>query len=104
MVGKYGIVLITASSRTEAEAIAHQLVEAKLAACVNLMPIHSVYTWKGKVCSEDEWQLIVKTDLNQFEALAAEVQMVHSYDVPEIIGIPIVEGLPSYLQWISEQM
>lgn len=104
MVAQYGIVLVTASSRTEAEAIAHTLVEGKLAACVGLMPIHSVYTWKGDICSSDEWQLIIKTDLNQFDALAVMVAQVHSYEVPEIIALPIVAGSPSYLQWISQQI
>lgn len=100
----YGIVLVTAGSKTEAEAIAKGLVEAKLAACVGLTPIHSVYTWKGEVCSEDEWQLIIKTDLSRFEALKSKICQLHSYEVPEIIALPIVAGSPAYLQWISEQV
>ena len=100
----YGIVLVTAGSKTEAEAIAKGLVEAKLAACVSLTPIHSVYTWKGEVCSDDEWQLTIKTDLGQFEALEAKVRELHSYEVPEIIALPIAAGSPAYLQWISEQV
>ncbi|MGC9526425.1 MAG: divalent-cation tolerance protein CutA [Limnospira sp.] len=104
MAENYGIVLVTAGSRTEAEAIAKGLVEAKLAACVGLTPIHSIYTWKGEVCSEDEWQLIIKTDLSRFEALEAKICQLHSYEVPEILAVPLAAGLPAYLKWISEQV
>jgi periplasmic divalent cation tolerance protein len=101
---RYGVVLVTASSQAEAEAIAEALITAKLAACVSFTPIHSVYTWQGQVHKDQEWQLLIKTDLAQFEALVAKVQEVHSYEVPEIIALPIVAGSPSYLQWIGEQV
>jgi periplasmic divalent cation tolerance protein len=101
---RYGVVLVTATSQAEAEAIAEALITAKLAACVSFMPIHSVYTWQGNVHKEQEWQLVIKTDLAQFDALTAKVQAVHAYEVPEIIALPIVVGSPSYLQWLSEQV
>jgi len=100
----FGVVLVTASSQAEAEAIAAALINAKLAACVSFTPIHSVYTWQGQVHKEQEWQLVIKTDLGQFDALAAKVQAVHSYEVPEIIALPIVAGSPAYLQWLAEQV
>ncbi|NES94798.1 MAG: divalent-cation tolerance protein CutA [Desertifilum sp. SIO1I2] len=100
---QYGIVLVTASSEAEAVAIAQALVEAKLAACVNFTPIHSVYTWQGIVESTPEWQLIIKTDLRLFAALEAKIQQIHSYELPEIIAIPLIAGSQPYLQWISEQ-
>ena len=100
----YGIVLVTASSREEAEKIAQGLVEAKLAACVSFTPIHSVYTWQNEVCSEDEWQLVIKTDLEKFEALAEKIKALHSYEVPEIIALPIIKGSTAYLNWISAQL
>ncbi|MCX7593301.1 MAG: divalent-cation tolerance protein CutA [Fischerella sp.] len=100
----YGIVLVTAASSEEAEAIASVLVEAKLAACVNFFPIQSVYTWQGKVQKEQEWQLFIKTDLSQFSSLEAKIRDIHSYQVPEIIALPIVAGSHPYLQWISEQV
>jgi periplasmic divalent cation tolerance protein len=102
-VGNFGVVLVTAASQTEAEAIAHALVEAKLAACVNLLPIQSIYTWKGKVEHASEYQLLIKTDLDQFLALEAKIREIHSYQVPEIIALPILAGSLPYLQWISEQ-
>ncbi|MBD2096899.1 divalent-cation tolerance protein CutA [Trichocoleus sp. FACHB-591] len=100
----YGVVLVTATSQVEAEAIAEALITAKLAACVSFTPIHSIYTWQGQVHKDQEWQLFIKTDLAQFAALVAKVQEVHSYDVPEIIALPIVAGSPAYLQWLGEQV
>ena len=100
----YGIVLVTAGSQSEAEAIAKALVESKLAACVSLAPIRSIYTWKNEVCSDEEWQLTIKTDLTKFEALEAKIRQLHSYEVPEIIAIPIAAGSLAYLQWIGESV
>ncbi len=98
---QYGIVLVTASSRTEAEAIAAALLEAKLAACVTLFPVHSIYTWQGNIQRDEEQQLVIKTDLSQFEAIAAKVKALHSYEVPEIIALPIVQGSQAYLDWLG---
>ncbi|WP_017318775.1 divalent-cation tolerance protein CutA [Mastigocladopsis repens] len=100
----YGVVLVTASSVEEAEAIANALVEAKLAACVNLLPIHSIYTWQGQIHKEQEWQLLIKTDLSKFLILEAKIRELHSYQVPEIIALPIFAGSQPYLQWISQQV
>jgi periplasmic divalent cation tolerance protein len=100
-VGSYGVVLVTASSEQEAEAIASSLVEAKMAACVSLLPVHSIYTWRGQIQSEQEWQLVIKTDLSQFSRLEKKIRELHSYEVPEIIALPILYGSQPYLQWIS---
>jgi periplasmic divalent cation tolerance protein len=100
----YGVVLVTAPNQEEAEAIASALVEAKLAACVSIFSIFSVYTWQGEVHKQQEWQLLIKTDLNQFSILSAKICQLHSYQVPEIIALPIVVGSQPYLQWISEQV
>ncbi|MEB3830989.1 divalent-cation tolerance protein CutA [Phormidium sp. CCY1219] len=101
---QYGIVLVTAESRESAEAIAEALVESHLAACVSLTPVRSIYTWQGEVNRDDEIQLIIKTDLQRFDALEAKVRQVHPYEVPEIIALPIHAGFAPYLQWISEQV
>ncbi|CAD5962862.1 divalent-cation tolerance protein CutA [Planktothrix agardhii] len=103
MATDYTVVFVTASSRLEAEKIAQVLVEEKLAACVSLMPIHSIYTWESKLCRADEWQLIIKTDLRKFEPLTIRVKQLHSYEVPEVIALPIVNGLVGYLDWIAAQ-
>lgn len=101
---QYGVVFVTASSRTEADAIAQALVTSKLAACVNLVPVHSIYTWNSELCADDEWQLIIKTDLRKFAALQRKICELHSYEVPEIIALPIVAGSPAYLSWMAQQV
>jgi len=98
----YGIVLVTAASQKEAETIASHLLEAKLAACVALTPVESFYVWQGKMNCDREWQLTIKTNLSLFEAIFAKIKAIHSYEVPEIIALPIVAGTRSYLNWIGE--
>ncbi len=100
----YGVVLVTAGSQQEASAIATSLVKSQLAACVSLMPIHSIYTWQGELHQEQEWQLLIKTDLSKFQTLEAKIRELHSYEVPEIIALPILAGSQAYLNWISEQV
>ncbi|MCC5625593.1 divalent-cation tolerance protein CutA [Nostoc sp. CHAB 5715] len=99
----YGVVLV-AGNIQEAEAIANALVEAKPTACVSLLPIYSIYTWQGELHKEQEWQLLIKTDLGQYPAMEAKIKNLHSYEVPEIIALPIVAGSQAYLQWISQQV
>jgi periplasmic divalent cation tolerance protein len=93
----YGVVLVTVASIAEGKAIAISLLEAKLAACVNLFPINSIYWWSGKINQEQEYQLIIKTNLNKFDELAANIKILHSYEVPEIIALPISAGSKTYL-------
>lgn len=100
----YGVVLVTTASRVEAEAIATSLVQSQLAACVSLFPIHSIYTWQGELHKEEEWQLLIKTNLAQFSTLETKIRELHSYEVPEIIVIPIIAGSQPYLKWILEQV
>jgi periplasmic divalent cation tolerance protein len=100
----YGVVLVTSTSEREGEAIARVLLESKLAACVTMLPVRSIYTWEGKVNSEPEWQLVIKTNLSQFSTLEAKIREHHSYQVPEIIALPIVAGSQSYLDWIGENV
>lgn len=101
---EYSVVLVTAPSREQADTIAEALMAAKLAACVSMFPVHSIYTWQGKVEREDEWQLLIKTDLTKFAALEAIIRQTHAYEVPEIIALPILAGSLPYLQWISQQV
>ncbi len=99
-----GVVLTTAGSREDAERIAHALIAENLAACINLAPVTSIYRWEGKVCHDEEIQLIIKTDLDRFEQLQARITQLHSYDLPEIIALPITQGSASYLNWIAAQL
>ena len=97
------VVLVTCGSEDEAVRIANALVEDHLAACVNLIsPIRSIYRWEGKIWDEKEWLLIIKTQEERFEELEKKVKALHSYSVPEIICLPIIDGSESYLNWIEE--
>ena len=97
------VVLVTCGSEEEALKIAHSLVEERLAACVNVIsPVRSIYRWEGKILDEKEWILFIKTQKERFEDLERKVKFLHSYSVPEIIGLPIVKGASSYLDWLVE--
>ena len=97
------VVLVTCGSEEEAVKIAHSLVGERLAACANLIsPVRSIYRWEGKIWDEREWILIIKTQGKRFEELEKKVKSLHSYSVPEIIGLSIVEGASSYLKWLEE--
>ena len=97
-------VLTTVASEEQAKAIAQALLEAKLAACINLFPIQSYYTWQEKINCDREWQLIIKTRFALFSQLTATIQALHKYEIPEIIALPIVEGSQSYLQWLKNSL
>jgi periplasmic divalent cation tolerance protein len=100
------VVLVTCGSAKEARKIARAVVEGKLAACVSMMPsaVESIYRWKGKVESAKEFLLVIKTSRGRFTALQAEVLRLHSYEVPEIIALPITDGSRDYLSWIAESV
>jgi len=97
------VVFVTCGSEEEALKIAHALVEERVAACVNLVsPIRSIYRWEGKVWNENEWLLIIKTQMLRFDDLEKRVKSLHSYSIPEIIALPITKGYSSYLNWLKE--
>lgn len=97
------IVFITCANKAQAQKIAQALIKDKLAACVNLVnPINSLFWWQGKVDSSKETLLIIKTKKKLFGRLEKLVSGLHSYDVPEIIALPIVNGSKKYLSWINE--
>ena len=100
----YGVVLVTVASLEQGRTIANSLVVAKLAACVNIFPIDSVYIWQGEVNQDREYQLIIKTDLNKFSVLAEKIKTLHDYEVPEIIALPIVAGSKPYLHWLENNL
>lgn len=98
------VVLITAQNREEAVRLADMLVGAHLAACVQILPeMESVYRWQGAIERQPEVLLLAKTTRRRFGDLEREVRALHSYDVPEIVAIPIVAGSAPYLKWLSEE-
>jgi len=98
----YLVAFITTSSCEEARKIADALVEQRKAACVNIVPqVNSLFRWKGKIEEAEESLLVVKTRAKLFPDVVSTVKGIHSYEVPEIIALPIVEGNPDYLKWID---
>ena len=97
------VIFITAGSKEEADKISRGLVESKLAFCVSTLPkVQSTYYWEDKIHVDEEFLLIVKTRQDQYEALETWVKNNHSYEVPEIIALPIEQGLPAYLNGIDD--
>lgn len=97
------VVYITAPNEDEAARIAKAIVEERLAGCVNIVKgIRSIYSWQGKIEDESEVLMIVKTREELFESLSRRVKELHSYTVPEIIAIPIIDGSGDYLNWLKE--
>ncbi len=97
------VVLVMCGSAKEARKIARAMVEQRMAACANIVtaPVQSVYRWKGKIESAKEFLLIIKTTQSRFAKLEAAIKRLHSYDVPEIVALPIAAGATDYLNWVS---
>jgi uncharacterized protein involved in tolerance to divalent cations len=98
------VVLVACSGAAEARRIARAVVNSRLAACVNILPgpVTSIYRWKGKIESSKERLLLIKTSRKRMVKLQAEVERLHSYDVPEFIALPIVAGSSAYLAWLED--
>lgn len=103
--GEYLQVFMTTSSKEEAEKIARKLVEERLAACIQIIgPIKSYYWWKRAIEESEEWLCIVKTKMHLYEKLESMIKSMHSYQVPEIVVLPIIKGNESYLKWMDEEL
>ena len=101
----FAIILTTVSAVKEGESIANILVEKQLASCVNIIPnISSVYRWEGQIQSESEVLLLIKTTKDLEAEVYREVQNVHSYDIPELITLPITNGSDAYLDWMTNSV
>jgi periplasmic divalent cation tolerance protein len=98
------VVLMTTGSQEEAETIAHSLVKTMLAACVNIIPgMTSIYRWEDEVQRDAEWLLLAKTRHEVLEDLVQHVRTLHSYDVPEVVALPIIGGHEAYLLWLDRE-
>ena len=99
------LIVVVTSVGTEEQAldVAHALVRARRAACVNIVPnIHSVYRWKGRVCDDGEMLLIIKTRASQFEGVRETIQRVNTYELPEVLGYRVDKASPGFAQWIEK--
>ena len=102
---KYRLIYITAEHKEEARAIGKVLVEERLVACVNIIDgMEAMFWWEGKAQSESETVLIAKTTADAVEKLTDRVKEVHSYDCPAVVAIPVENGNPEFLSWISEEV
>ena len=97
------VVLTTTDSPEVAQQIATALVEAGEAACVSIVPeIRSIYRWEGQVYDERELLLVIKSTAERYEEVRSRIRQLHSYEVPEVIVLPITAGDPNYLRWLSQ--
>lgn len=98
-------VTTTTKKKEDAEKIAISLVERKIAACAQIAgPIISIYRWKGKIETAEEWQCVIKSRKNLYDEIEKAIRAVHTYEVPEIIAVPIVAGSVDYLEWIDGEL
>lgn len=101
---EYIVIYCTVPNKKEGKLIAKKLVDHKLAACVNIIDkVESVFLWDGKICEENEAMMIIKTKKEMFEKIQFVIKDMHSYNVPEIIAMPILQGDEIYLKWIEHE-
>lgn len=99
------VVLSTCANEADAARLAQLLVEEKLAACVSVVPaVRSFYRWKGAVESSAECLLVIKSSRALFGVLREAVEKAHSYEVPEVVALPVVDGAPNYLNWLQSSL
>jgi periplasmic divalent cation tolerance protein len=99
------VVFSTCDSAEQAESLARHLVQERLAACVNIIqPIRSIYRWKEQIEEATEWLLVIKSRRDLLPALRAEIEKKHSYEVPEVLALPVVDGSQGYLQWLDREL
>lgn len=99
------VVLSTCPSEEEAERLARMLVDRRLAACVSVVPgVQSFYRWQGAVESSGEWLLLAKSSRSLFAALSLVLEQEHSYEVPEVLALPVVAGAANYLNWMVSSL
>ena len=97
------VVLTATDSEGEAVRIGKMLVQERLAACVNIVPnVRSLYAWRDKFCDQREWILLVKTRRSLFDRLKTRILELHTYEVPEVVSLSVLDGHDAYLQWIFD--
>jgi periplasmic divalent cation tolerance protein len=96
-------VLFSTVPAVDSAAMAKSLVDRRLVACVNVLPVRSYYRWKGEFCDEEEHLLIVKTRKERIGEVMEEIRLLHPYEVPEIIALPVIAGHLPYIQWVYQE-
>jgi periplasmic divalent cation tolerance protein len=99
---EYSLIYMTSGSKNEAESIAQSLLEARHIACANILKVSSHYVWKDELVKDSEYVSIIKTEKRKVNTVIEEVKKLHSYDIPDIVEIPLGEGFTPFFQWISE--
>ena len=97
------IVVLSTVSPDKSELLAKNLLDSRVVACVNVMPVRSYYRWKGESCDEPEHLLIAKTTKEKAEEVITAIKSLHPYEVPEIIVLPVIHGYHSYLEWVKQE-
>jgi periplasmic divalent cation tolerance protein len=98
------VIVFCTASPDESERIAKTLIEGGLAACVNVSPVRSYYRWEGELCDDEEDLLVIKTEKSMIGKIIERIKEIHSYDLPEIIAIPITDGYEKYLEWVAKSL
>ena len=99
------VIFCACPNQDEAGSLARRLVERKLAACVTLLAAaRSFYRWQGAIECSEECLLLIKTSRGQFDVLRREIESVHSYEVPEVLALPVIAGAPKYLEWLAASL
>ena len=98
------IVIFSTAPSDKSESLVRMLLDKKIVACVNVVPVHSYYRWKGEFCSEPEHLLIAKTTQEKVKDVITAIKAHHTYEVPEIIALPVIDGHPPYLEWVRQEI
>jgi periplasmic divalent cation tolerance protein len=105
MIEKNIQVVTTVGEKSDAEKIARTLLEKRLAACVQIVgPVTSSYWWRGRIETEEEWLCFIKSNESHYEDVERAIKGIHPYEIPEVIAMPIIAGLPDYLMWLNGEL
>ena len=97
------MVVFSTAPADKSDSIARMLIDKRVAACVNVVPVRSYYRWNGEFCDEQEHLLIAKTTKEKTGEVIASIRCIHPYDVPEIVGLPLIDGYLPYLEWVKKE-
>jgi periplasmic divalent cation tolerance protein len=97
------VVIFSTAPPAESTAMARALLDRRLVACVNVIPVRSFYRWKGEFCDDQEHMLVAKTTKTKADSVIAAIKTIHPYELPEIIALPVIAGFAPYLEWVHQE-